>query len=435
MLDMIGDYWLLGLAVLVALASLGIVAMLSKYVRLMLNIIRDTPAFLLITPADYERIDGRKVNFRAFDGTLLQGMYVRADLATPSVAEEIGSQYTEGVGRAGRYFSPESRGVIIYCHEYGSDMHSWSRYCRALLKAGFDIFTFDFRSHGDSGSLSGYEPRFWCTDKEVSDCLGALALVQAQLDEEKPDLPIGFLGISRGGCAALMTAAVVGKNSSLKAVLTDGAFSTDTLLELFMKRWVHIFARVRIVYENHHRYFWHFLRWLLLKFARIRFHCSFPSVRKNIRRIKNQAVFFIHGERDSYIPQEQAQRLYELSSSPRHLWIVPDAKHNQSVAADAKLYKGLTVGFFERYLTPSARETSTVDEPYREKVISLFDREESLISSTLFEEAQEYVGEGNRILGGEACQASAEEVRAVSGTVPQSSASTSAKNLTCQSGK
>ena len=283
MLDMIGDYWLLGLAVLVALAAFGIVAMLSKYVRLMLNIVRDTPAFLLINPAHCERIEGRKINFRAFDGTLLQGMYVRADLATPSVSEEIGSQYVEGVGWHGRYFSPGSRGVIIYCHEYGSDMHSWSRYCRALLKAGFDIFTFDFRSHGESGSLSGYEPRFWCTDKEVSDCLGALAFVQSQMEVEKRELPIGFLGVSRGGCAALITAAEVGKNSFLKAVLTDGAFSTDTLLELFMKRWVHIFARVRIVYENHHRSFWHFLRWLLLKFARIRFHCRFPSVRKNIR--------------------------------------------------------------------------------------------------------------------------------------------------------
>ena len=435
MLQMIGDHWLLGLAVLIALAALGIVAMLSKYVRLMLNIIRDTPAFLLINPADSERIDGRKVNFRAFDGTLLQGMYLRADRADPAEAKVIAGQYDEDRGRIDSYFSPHSRGVIIYCHEYGSDMHSCSRYCRALLEAGFDIFTFDFRSHGESGNLSGYEPRFWCTDKEVSDCLGALALVETQLEEERRNLSIGFLGISRGGCAALLTVAMVGKRSSLKAVWTDGAFSTDTLLELFMKRWVHIFARVRIVYENHHRYFWHFLRWLLLKFARLRFHCSFPLLRKNIRRIKNQAVFFIHGERDSYIPQEQAQRLYELSSSPRYLWIVPDAKHNQSVTAEAELYKGLTVGFFEKYLALSATETTTGDESCREKGISIFDREESLISSTLFEEAKEYVGEGDRILGGQARQASAEEVRAVSGTVPQSSASTAAKNLICQSGK
>ena len=282
MLDILGDHWLLLLAVFVGLAVLWMVALLSKYVRLMLNIIRDTPSFLLINPIDYEQIEGRRVHFRAFDGTLLEGMYLREDFPSPSVAEQIASQYTEGMDRNGRCFSPESRGVIIFCHEYGSDMHSWARYGNVLRKAGFDIFTFDFRSHGQSGKLSDYEPRFWCTDKEVSDCLGALALVQTQLEEEKRDLPIGFFGISRGGCAALMTAAAAAKDSPLKAVLTDGAFSTDTLLELFMKRWVHIFARVRFVYENHHRRFWHFLRWLLLKFARIRFHCSFPSVRKNL---------------------------------------------------------------------------------------------------------------------------------------------------------
>jgi pimeloyl-ACP methyl ester carboxylesterase len=435
MLDMLGDHWLLILAVFVGLAALWIVAVLSKYVRLMLNIIRDTPSFLLINPIDYEPVEGSRVNFRAFDGTLLQGMYVRADFPSPSAAEEIASQYTQGTDRNGRYFTPDSRGVIIFCHEYGSDMHSWARYGNVLRKAGFDIFTFDFRSHGQSGRLYEYEPRFWCTDKEVSDCLGALALVQTQLEEEKRDLPIGFLGISRGGCAALMTAAAVGKDSSLKAVLTDGAFSTDTLLELFMKRWVHIFARVRFVYENHHRRFWHFLRWLLLKFARIRFHCRFPSVRKNLRRIKHQAVFFIHGQKDSYIPQEQARRLYELSSLPRYLWIVPDAKHNQSVAADATLYNALTVGFFERYLASSSMENSRIPEPYREKVNALFGREESVISSTLFEEALEYVDTGDSILGGAARQASAEDVRAVSGTVPQSSASTSAKHLANQPGK
>ena len=434
MLEMLGDHWLLILAVFVGLAVLWIVAVLSKYVRLMLNIIRDTPSFLF-NPVDYELIEGRKVNFRAFDGTLLQGMYVRADLPTVSAVEEIGHQCTEGTARNGSYITADSRGVIIFCHEYGSDMHSWARYCNVLRKSGFDIFTFDFRSHGQSGRLSDYEPRFWCTDKEVSDCLGALALVQTQLEEENRDLPIGFLGISRGGCAALMTAAAASKDSSLKAVLTDGAFSTDTLLELFMQRWVHIFARVRFVYENHHRRFWHFLRWLLLKFSRIRFHCRFPSVRKNLRRIKHQAVFFIHGQKDSYIPEEQAHRLYELSALPRYLWIVPDAKHNQSVAADATLYNALTVGFFERYLGSSSLENSRIPEPYREKVSSLFDREENIISSTLFEEAQEYVDTGDSILGGAGRQTSAEEVRAVSGTVPQSSASTSAKHLADQPGK
>ncbi len=435
MLEILGDHWLLLLAVLVGLAVLWIVAVLSKYVRLMLNIIRDTPSFLLINPIDYEPIEGRRIHFRAFDGTLLQGMYVRADSPSLSAAESVGSPYPEGGGRNSGCFSPGSRGVIIFCHEYGSDMHSWARHCRDLRKAGFDIFTFDFRSHGQSGSLTGYDPRFWCTDKEVSDCLGALALVQTQLEEEKRDLPIGFLGISRGGCAALLTAASVPKESPLKAVLTDGAFSTDTLVELFMKRWVHIFARVRFVYENHHRYFWQFLRWLLLKFARIRFHCRFPSVRKNLRRIKHQAIFFIHGQKDSYLPQEQARRLYELSSQPRYLWIVPGAKHNQSVAKNHKLYNALTVGFFERYLASSSIEKTRVPESYREKVNSLFDRDENEISSTLFEETQKYVGTGDRILGGAGRQASAEEVRAVSGAVSQSSASTSAKHLTYQSGK
>ena len=59
----------------------------------------------------------------------------------------------------------------------------------------------------------------------------------------------------------------------------DGAFSTDRTIEYFMKRWAYIFAKVKVVYENHHPAFWRFLRWLLFVVARREFRCTFPSVR------------------------------------------------------------------------------------------------------------------------------------------------------------
>ena len=49
---------------------------LRKYVKLMLNIIRDTPPPLSMGPCDFQRIDGKKVVFRAFDNLNLRGMFL-----------------------------------------------------------------------------------------------------------------------------------------------------------------------------------------------------------------------------------------------------------------------------------------------------------------------------------------------------------------------
>ena len=379
--------WFLLFAVLLAVGVLGLVALLSKYVRLMLNIIRDSPPPLLMGPFDFHRIEGRSVNFRAFDGTSLRGMFLTPNSLPPHMrSEEQQSSVTKGRHNAtstrhmatlghdptdpdrpadhsysDNHDNPNNpanlhqltsnlKGVVIFCHEYGSDMYSCTRYCQPLLQAGFAVFTFDFRSHGKSSSLPGYEPRLWCTDKEVSDCLGALALVHAELEDRQLDLNIGFFGISRGAGAAILAAVQAQKLTPVKAVMADSAFSSDTTIEWSMKKWVHVFARVRFVYEHHHPAFYNFLRWLLLRFARIRFRCSFPSVRKRLPKLQNTPIFFIHGERDSYIKPDHTRLLFARAQRPRYLWIVADAKHNQSAVVDPARYAARTVAFFEKYV-------------------------------------------------------------------------------------
>jgi pimeloyl-ACP methyl ester carboxylesterase len=84
--------------------------------------------------------------------------------------------------------------------------------------------------------------------------------------------------------------------------------------------------------------------------AHRRFNCRFPSVRKAIGRMSPRPIFFIHGERDSYIRSEQTRYLYALAPQPKFLWIVPAAKHNQSAVVAPDAYRTRTVAFFERFL-------------------------------------------------------------------------------------
>jgi uncharacterized protein len=303
---------------------------LRKYVKIMFNIIRDTPPPLAMGPCDFERIDGERVVFRAFDNLNLCGMFLFGD-------------------HGGR-----PKGTILFAHEFSSDMYSCARYCRPLLRAGFDVFSFDFRGHGESSLQPGYQPRQWPTNHEVNDILGAIAFVEDWLESRGRPVEVGLVGVSRGGGAAILAAQ---NNRNVKAIVTDGAFSSDTTLEYLMRRWAYIFAKVRFVYENHPPQFWRFLRWLLLCECRKRLHCTFPSLRKALTRMQGpRPILFIHGERDSYIPVEQSQMLYELAPGPKFLWVVPGAKHNQCVITRPEHYAARTVAFFEHYLAGSAAD-------------------------------------------------------------------------------
>ena len=64
----------------------------------------------------------------------------------------------------------------------------------------------------------------------------------------------------------------------------------------------------------------------------------------------NCPVLFIHGELDSYIRPEHTEFLYAAVAEPKYLWIVPRAKHNQSVVVAPGEYAERTVAFFRRHL-------------------------------------------------------------------------------------
>ena len=320
----IGRNWAavaMSLTVVSLLAFLG--ALLAKYVRICLNIFVDTHPPLSMGPVDFQPLQGEKVRFRSFDGTSLRGMMLKA---------------------ANRR---ACKGTIVFCHEFGSDMHSCARYARPLIEASFDVFTFDFRGHGESSSGGRYRPLQWPSDKELEDVLGACAFVEASLAAEGKEPQVGLFGISRGAGAGLLAAA---SNPSIKAIICDGAFSTDTTLIALMKRWAHIFARFKLVYENHTQTFWQLLLWLLMRFAQPKLGRRFPSVRKALKHMQPRPIFFVHGQRDSYIREDQTRILYAEAPSPKYLWIVESAKHNQSVIVQPKQYASRTIAFFRRHL-------------------------------------------------------------------------------------
>jgi pimeloyl-ACP methyl ester carboxylesterase len=316
--------WAMASIVVTFIATIAICSLvLGRYIRIMLNILKDTPPPLAMGPLDFERIEGQVVRFPSFDGVNLRGMFLFADRTKPR------------------------KGLILFCHEFASDMYSCARYCRPLLESGYDLFTFDFRGHGESSSDDDYHPRQWVSDRDINDAMGAIAFVEDYLESQNLPVEIGLFGISRGAGAAILSSM---RNPAIKAVVTDGLFSTDRTMEDLMRRWASIFAKVRFVYENHPPVFWRFLRWLLFIFVHRKFKCRYPSVRKGLKRMTARPLFMIHGGRDSYIPVDQAEFLLSCAPEPKSLWVIAGAKHNQGVIVSPHEYAEKTVGFFDHYL-------------------------------------------------------------------------------------
>lgn len=282
---------------------------------------------------------GEEISFLATDGHPLTGSLMRG-------ASNAKSGWQE-------------RGVIIFAHEFASDRSIAQRYCRALVEAGFDVFALDFRGHGGSPSKDDYRPRQWPTDRETADLRGAIHMAREMLRREERPVRIGLFGLSRGACSAILAAA---KEPEVCAIVADGAYSSDSAMEYFMRRFATIFARIRVVAENHPPIFWKLMRTMLFREYARRSNCVFPSVRKTLQGLSRMPVLFIHGEKDSYIPVAQSQFLYDLARGPKSIWIVPDARHNQCMKIDPAGYSRRIVQFLSEHVSLEAR-TARVSTP------------------------------------------------------------------------
>lgn len=321
--DAIARNWAL-FSIILTIALLIVVPglVLSKYVRICLTILKDTEPPLFMGQSGFVPMVGEDRDYHTADGIRLRATIIPTPRRQP-------------------------KGFILFAPEFKSTRHSCARYCRPLLEAGYDIMTFDFRGHGDSADEEGYQPRQWASDREVTDIMTSIAIAEEWLEDRGRPIELGVFGISRGACAALLAAE---HRENIRAIVTDGAFSSDCTLEHFLKRWASIFAKVRVVAENHPPEFWRFLRWWVFYKAERSFKCRFPSVRKALMRMLPRPILFIHGARDSHIPVNQSRLLYAQAAQPRYLWIVPGAKHNQSVDVAAEEYARHSVQFFDRYL-------------------------------------------------------------------------------------
>lgn len=274
--------------------------------------------------------EGESCEFETADGLTLQGTY----LSTPADVR---------------------LGVLVFCHELAADRWAVTPYVADLRERGFDVFTFDFRNHGQSGSIDGFEPMPWMTEYEVADTKAAVNYVCSRADADERG--IGMMGVSRGATAALYIAA---RDSRVQAIATDGAFSTELMQLHYIHRFMEIYTAYAHILSRFPDPLLITLGWWAQWIIGRRRGCKFVAVERQIRRVR-QPVLFIHGERDSYVPQHVSESLQRLTSGPSRRWDVPDARHNQAIKIAPEEYHRRLARFFQKHLAAGRRNLQTHD--------------------------------------------------------------------------
>lgn len=292
-----------------------------RYLHFLVRIFQEKPLF--IVPRGCPPLDAEEVRFPTSDGLMLSGCYLRA--------------------------TQPRRGVILFGLEFGSDCWACSSYCEHLVEKGFDVFAFESRNQGRSDSMPGYEPLQWVTTYEVRDTEAALAYLKSRPDADP--CGVGLFGISKGAGAGLIAAA---RDPYIRCCVTDGVFATYTTLVPYMKQWFRI-------YNSHYAIQGLIPLWFygLIGLAGIRRieherRCRFPHLERYLPQLASRPLLMIHGLADTYIKADMASRLFEIAREPKELWLVENAKHNQSLQVAGEEYRQCVLRFFEKHLASPA---------------------------------------------------------------------------------
>lgn len=143
-------------------------------------------------------------------------------------------------------------------------------------------------------------------------------------------------GISMGA-SACMFACQNGLSNNVKAIVADCGFTSGYQQLSYLMR-----------------YKYHAPRWPSLPLVRyIVKHRMKYDIKKNITteamNKDNKPIFFIHGDKDDFVPTFMSVDNYNAYKGPKELWLVKDARHVQSYSLYKEEYESKVLSFFDKY--------------------------------------------------------------------------------------
>jgi pimeloyl-ACP methyl ester carboxylesterase len=228
-----------------------------------------------------------------------------------------------------------ARGTIVYLHGVSECKIVGLPMARAFHDAGFHVFLYDSRRHGDSGGE-------FCTYGfyEKHDAGAAISYLFSRSDLVAA--PVGVMGVSMGAAVGIQVAAL---DPRVRAVVAESGFATlRTIFDEYQKRMIKLP--------------WHYLRNIVIKRSELLAHFRAAAVSPfDAVRAVHVPLFLLHGTADPLIRSSYSEQVYANANEPKQLWLIDGAKHNDMEQVGGEEYVRRIVRFFEESLTGTGRGT------------------------------------------------------------------------------
>ncbi|MFQ5676758.1 MAG: alpha/beta hydrolase [bacterium] len=196
--------------------------------------------------------------------------------------------------------------TFILVHGWGRNVERMLPYIQNLHPRGYNLLAFDARNHGSSDS-----DHYSSLPKFAEDIQAAVDWVEKQGHEQAR--PIGILGLSLGGAAAIYAAA---HDPRIRCVVAVGAFAhpAEIMRREFQRRHIPYFPLV----------------WLMFRYIQFKIGAKFEQIApvNNIQKTRAE-ILLVHGDQDVIVPIEQAEKLKKAGNPGSVvLWRIPGKGHS-----------------------------------------------------------------------------------------------------------
>lgn len=216
------------------------------------------------------------VRFRTADGLVLHGWFLPAQ--------------------------GQATGSVLFLHGNAENMGTHILSVAWMPARGFNVFAFDYRGYGASEGT----PTLAGLQQDIDAAMRTL-LARADIDPNR----IIVFGQSLGGSLAAYYVAHCNCRDHTRALVIDSAFASyaGIVREKLAATW---------------------LTWPLQWIPSLSVDDRFSPL-PVMHRISPIPLLVIQGERDTIVPAQHAQRLYDAARQPKQLWMIAGAGHIQAL--------------------------------------------------------------------------------------------------------
>lgn len=231
------------------------------------------------------------------------------------------------------YYLPakeESNKIVVFAHGYlggAKDMGFYGEYYHEEL--GFNVFTPDFRGHGESeGDYYGFG---WHDRLDIIDWLELL------IEKEGEDVEIVLHGLSMGASAILMASGEKLPNQ-VKLLVADSPYtSVYDMFAYQMKRMYKLPDKPILPTLN------------LVTKLRADYLLTEASTIEQVKKA-TKPILYIHGTEDNFVPTHMALKLSDETASDYEVLTIDNARHGESYIVEKEIYQTKLNENIEKYL-------------------------------------------------------------------------------------